>query len=666
MLARVILEIEVGDRIEKDTNVENITVMGTFSEVVKEIKEDMSYEVPEDITSGYALYAYDRMFNSTPVMSNGWTNYAKMFKGCVKFNQPLNLPEEIRSGMEFGSMLEGCYNFNQNVELNFGDLADGLNINSMFRATQVNPRIDFAAFESRKHINCQYMLADCKKYDQELNKFVVPEISNFSHLFDGCRNLASSTSFTLKLPGSARSQNNQEDYLSNTSYLFANSGIHPDTLTVNCGRGDCTHLFDGCANLNPSYISIDLGNITIRRNDRYNVNYGDLSHMFANCTNLNIPFGSINITNSNGYYDFSIYDYMFCGSGMNQPILDAKFFYYPNASHQFANCQMFDSQCNINPISNASIYMNGSFENCKRFTQSIYINTNNSQYFAMENAFRNCTNRVIAPNIRYYNTTYLTTLASNAFRDCHNLGFGINLQGTQVNACNLYRNCEMLDNDIDLRGCNRFYGDDALRDCTNFSSNVTFNSSGTIVGANRILMNCYNFNSPITYYARSSSTSTWCCMVEALRNCVNFNSNVYISPNRIVNIDGMLRDCRNYNANFYIMSDYQTSANNIFQNCESLNRNINFNMVNYARHAFDGCTNFGGHVHANRLDYGQDTIGLFANCNNQIEKYIHLGSTQNINNYTGEDSIVGAPITWQSITNGYYNSEYNVYVYNNF
>ena len=111
-------------------------------------------------------------------------------------------------------------------------------------------------------------------------------------------------------------------------------------------------------------------------------------------------------------------------------------------------------------------------------------------------------------------------------------------------------------------------------------------------------------------------------------SCVNlfthnpsFNSDIIIG-NNVCNIYSMLYNCKGFGSNIFIKG-------NIF-------RNIN-------------------------------SSSMFHFCNNELRKNIFFNSVlNNCFNSSASNSIVGYPITWSSMTNGFYNSTYNVYCYYNY
>ena len=90
---------------------------------------------------------------------------------------------------------------------------------------------------------------------------------------------------------------------------------------------------------------------------------------------------------------------------------------------------------------------------------------------------------------------------------------------------------------------------------------------------------------------------------------------------------------------------------------------------------FFGCTNFSKNIYVKwPADGGvpfptyANTVNFFARCNNSLRKNIFYNNKYDVffHNTTASTSIVGAAITWTSITNGYYNATYNIYCYNNY
>ena len=196
----------------------------------------------------------------------------------------------------------------------------------------------------------------------------------------------------------------------------------------------------------------------------------------------------------------------------------------------------------------------------------------------------------------------------------------------------------------------------------------------------------YGFNQPITLYNNVTNCA------QMFNNCSYFNQPVNI-PDSVINCHAMFStclllnkpvtignsvtdcssmffQCRYFNQSI-IIPDSVTNCSSIFYWCDKMSGDITFgnNVINmsYAVFANNRSTiniyinntssdvNVSGLLHSNYPHGYDNTAYIF--CNN-IE----------ILNKSTTGSIIGNndPITWEEVTNGYYNSQYNVYIYNNY
>ena len=104
------------------------------------------------------------------------------------------------------------------------------------------------------------------------------------------------------------------------------------------------------------------------------------------------------------------------------------------------------------------------------------------------------------------------------------------------------------------------------------------------------------------------------------------------------------QDAYNFNQEIVIPLNVRT-CNNMFTNCKNMRSNIYINNSN-----------------------GIFVTNMFKNHYNHYRKNIFINNAQSITTgyNTGTGSIVGAGITWSTMTNGYYNAYHNIYVYNNY
>ena len=215
-----------------------------------------------------------------------------------------------------------------------------------------------------------------------------------------------------------------------------------------------------------------------------------------------------------------------------------------------------------------------------------------------------------------------------------------------------------------------------------FNGNAIFNQPVTI-GDNVTICNymfgeCSNFNQPITIPNKVTSCTYM------FNRCINFNQPIII-PDSVQYCGNMFGGCYNFNqpvtfgANIY-------SCYAMFYNCQKFNQPINMpNTVDDCSSMFINCQNFNqpiilsanltncAYLFSNCYDYNQN---IYMPSNKVINAYRMLynhNKMKRINVFSrslgrlrnNSTSIVGVNVAWTSITNGYYNATYNIYLYSN-
>lgn len=181
------------------------------------------------------------------------------------------------------------------------------------------------------------------------------------------------------------------------------------------------------------------------------------------------------------------------------------------------------------------------------------------------------------------------------------------------------------------------------RCCNMFANNTEFNVNvrigNNVTECQKMFYGCSNLNQPIVI-----SDSVNNC-TDMFYNCISLNQPIIIS--NAYNCEGMFYNCINLNQPMIIPSRAATLIN-MFAGCISLS-DI------YIK----------GTVARTLLTYG-----LVRNNNSAIRlNRINVHFNQILNNKfnnTNTGSLVYAPITWTAMTNGFYNTSYNVYCYYNY
>lgn len=248
--------------------------------------------------------------------------------------------------------------------------------------------------------------------------------------------------------------------------------------------------------------------------------------------------------------------------------------------------------------------------------------------------------------------------------------------------------------------------------CHKFNQSVSIPNS--VTNAMRMFYNCYNLNKNITVTNNVTNS------VEMFGLCASFNQNVLISanvtnchnmfrgcqalnqniqiPNNVTDTSGMFAYCYNFNKNS-IIPDSVTNCANMFIGCNNLwSYNANFipnNAVNLKNLSgmFAYCSNLhsGGksiHIPANATDcsymlyncslWAGSWIYFDANTNTNINVYNMLNgilcsnTTNTYVYYNGNalgnlaaKGLAGPSANWTAVTNGYYCSDFNIYLRNN-
>lgn len=217
---------------------------------------------------------------------------------------------------------------------------------------------------------------------------------------------------------------------------------------------------------------------------------------------------------------------------------------------------------------------------------------------------------------------------------------------------------------------------DMLFNCYNFNGGVVLGDNVTDMA--QMFYHCHSFNQPI--HIPDSVKN----MYYTFYGCENFNQPIEI-PNTVETVLALFRNCYNFNQPITIPNNANTSyafmgcykfnqpitsngewARQIFDH-SAMNCDVTFGPCTYVLTlAFNGCQNFGKNVYVNSVNINV-VGGMFNNCNNALRKNIWFNSV--LNDMFGKsdiNSVVSNEITWTTMTNGFYNTAYNIYCYNNY
>ena len=155
----------------------------------------------------------------------------------------------------------------------------------------------------------------------------------------------------------------------------------------------------------------------------------------------------------------------------------------------------------------------------------------------------------------------------------------------------------------------------------------------------------------------------------AFSGCTNFNQNIQI-PNSIINMIGTFSGCTNFNQNIQIPNNVNSCVN-MFMNCTNFDQNL---MLPYNSRSFQntfincnklsnicmhpGFNGFPGWMNNFCRNNATQSLNIWLSTN-----HTSLGLSAILNGYIVQG--VKQSLTWDTITNGFYNSQYNIYVYTN-
>lgn len=239
----------------------------------------------------------------------------------------------------------------------------------------------------------------------------------------------------------------------------------------------------------------------------------------------------------------------------------------------------------------------------------------------------------IGNNVRWENNTMV-----NAFEQCYNLNSPVYIHPSVTNMYRTFADCYKFNQPLDLSSHNVTDMVATFQYCKEFNSPIVF--SPATFSLNYTLRYCYNFNQPVTIPNSVRYT------MGMFMGCNHFNQPVVI-PNGVIHMDGMFKNCSLFNQPLVIP--------------QSANARAVMSML-------DGCTNMSQDVKIYSTAIN-NAYRFCANKNNSKRLNIFVPSTGNTFNAfkstTTANRIVQSTISWTTMTNGVYNSTWNIYIYNN-
>ena len=396
------------------------------------------------------------------------------------------------------------------------------------------------------------------------------------------------------------------------------------------------------------------------------LNY-DISGMFANARiNLDTLNAYFN-TNYCLFVDSAFYNAQYSTGN----VIDFK--HAIDMAGTYANCFNLTGS----PVCGNNVTdMQSAYDNCKNLTGSPVCGDNVTNmsytYYNCRNLTGSpvCGNNVTTMSNTYYNCANLTglpvcgnnvTTMSYAYSNCYNLT-GSPVCGNNVNyMIEAYYYCTNLtgspvcgDSVTDIRraygGCSNLTGSPVCGNSVNYMTNAyrfCSNLTGSpVCGDNVTDMHC-------TYYSCSNLTGSPVC-----GNNVTDMCNAYYGCNGLTGSP--------------VCGNNVTSMYGTYESCTNLTGSpVCGNNVTNMAYTYYNCPNLYGDMYCYNISPGSiNMYGCFSARNKQNRLNIHatIGSKFDTILYNQLDTnarLCGSSLSWTTMANGYYNSEYGIYVYNN-
>lgn len=319
------------------------------------------------------------------------------------------------------------------------------------------------------------------------------------------------------------------------------------------------------------------------------------------------------------------------------------------------------------------------FFGCKNFNDSIIFpkNTNSCAYMLTQ-----CTNYNV--NITIPNTV---TSCISMLRNCYNFNSKIVFEenssvtnlDNMLSGCSNYKQNFIIPNSV-IDASNLFFNSQ------HFNATVVTETNSVLSNMTSMFNNCKEFNSEVHISGNNLScvyAFLWCSNLNSrvsldgvkygsylFSNCYNLNSEITINCDSYGILSYAFLNCRKFNQNFIIPRN-AADIGYMFGNCWELNQNIFIpNTVQNCMHLFSNASNMSNvTIEGNRSLVNTESTyfrNMFANHNS--EQTLNIWVTDNDSNLINNLKIANlcaAKMTWETVTNGFYNSQYNVYIYNN-
>lgn len=367
-------------------------------------------------TSGWAtqynIYAHNKWISldkDNEYDRNAWQLHKKISDSRTYSTYNVNyLNIKSANGYDNGILLattnlcarDGSPNFiNINIDLNFTNVRD---MSFMFRSQGLTKRIEFSSLNTSNLTNTSHMFNGCYNLISVPN-FDISHVTNMSYMFSGCYNLTSFpaintsaaiyTGYMFSYCSNLRSITNINlSNASSASYMFYYATNLANVSNITLNDTSTSGMFAYCSNLT------SVSNIT--------ANEINASNMFRSCSKLS-QLSSMNIasiTNTASMFE----DCFAMTTSPNFNISNAA-----NISNMFRRCNNLSSVPLFNTINATD--MTHMFLMCNKL--STVPNFDTSNMVRMFQAFFQCNNLV---NVPEFNTSQVTDM-SGMFARCNNL-----------------------------------------------------------------------------------------------------------------------------------------------------------------------------------------------------------------------------------------------------
>lgn len=586
------------------------------------------------------------------------------------FNSPFNFSDKATDGNKY---FHDCYNFNQPVKL-------GNNL-----------------------LDCTNMFVNCYKFNQDIR--IPDSVTNLLGMFNNCNGWSNKNIYFGFCGGNEWNQYSNPISKTGLAKILNNGSFKHGNIIMNDNiTGSLANLFSNYRNFNTGIkISNNINNCYYMFRNCWNFNQPvtipdkvvNVRSMFFNCLNFNSPlhigngvtdiYGMLlrcynfnsTVTFGNGFNITSLNNFFNCpneGIAFNQVIN------IPNSvtdiSKMFANCYHYNKPFVI-PNNVNSVYQ--LFYNCTSFNQNVTIpknltNIHSMLYGSGFNAKIFLHNDITSYEYMYYG--------------CYNFNQNITVPNRVTN----------------VRGI--------VADCTNFNSNIIFHNN--ITKFDSVFWGCTNFNRPVSIPVVAND------LKYVFYGCTNFNQPINI-PENITAISTCFYKCSKFNQPLVLTNNIKGLDSAFSQSGFNQPINIpanaavssmlasanNFNQPNMHIWGDDGDPSWGSldmfysegtpenplgpfignlYIHSNNfnvwgmfnayyLNYIQhrpSRINIYVNNFTDID-YDNLCQPYNYDSYDYENDIEIPQIknmnyvpTWNTdITGCMYNSDFNIYIYNN-